>query len=293
MRRNPLPAHRREAAIEEFADQLDAASLVYMIDDVGASDGFAEYVLKKIEVESQGRFSLTPQSPSLPGSTPAVIDLYQRLGFRILPFELADRASGRLCEQTPWELLRRLVRRVGGAEICAEPSFRNEVARASRRLFLKYQFGVRADRPAPPAGADRRRRPDRHSRLQHVRPQFRPGRPASLALIDGYAARPDCGHRLLHRPVVAGDDQRRSAARVGLLWHRGRPPAVRGVPAPQRTRALWQRQRLLLPARLHRRAAFSGRFRQYDYHGFIDATRFSCASLVGDAGSLHVPCISN
>lgn len=141
-RRNPLPAHRREAAIEEFADQLDAASLVYMIDDVGASDGFAEYVLKKIEVESQGRFSLTPDNTVVGCSTPAVIDLYQRLGFRILPFELADRASGRLCAQTPWELLQALVAAgLEGRDWRAEPSFLTKVARASRRLFLKYQFG--------------------------------------------------------------------------------------------------------------------------------------------------------
>ncbi len=33
---------------------------VYLIDDIGRSQRFAEYVIKKIGVESQGRFQLTP-----------------------------------------------------------------------------------------------------------------------------------------------------------------------------------------------------------------------------------------
>src|SRR5690606_31607756 len=46
-RRNPLPAHRREAAIEALAAGLGVPSLVYLVDDIGETERFAAYVLKK------------------------------------------------------------------------------------------------------------------------------------------------------------------------------------------------------------------------------------------------------
>lgn len=38
--------------IEDFARHLNAESYVFHIDDVGISDKFAEYIIKKIEVDS-------------------------------------------------------------------------------------------------------------------------------------------------------------------------------------------------------------------------------------------------
>ena len=84
-RRNPLPAHRREVAIEEFAAQLEPTSFVYHVDDVGHSERFADYVLKKIEVDSQGRFLLAPSNALVATSTPEVAEQFRRLGFPILP----------------------------------------------------------------------------------------------------------------------------------------------------------------------------------------------------------------
>jgi hypothetical protein len=141
-RRNPLGAHRREAAIEEFADLLDAQSFVYLIDDVGTTPRFAEYVLKKIEVESQGRFRLTPGDTVVGCSTPAVIELYEALGFRILPFELADRRTHSFRAPTPWELLMQIVEAgLAGRDWRTEEVFLTKVSRATRRMFLKYSFG--------------------------------------------------------------------------------------------------------------------------------------------------------
>jgi hypothetical protein len=141
-RRNPLPAYRRAAAIEEFASQLDAESLVYMIDDIGNTARFAEYVLKKIEVESFGRVRLTPANTVVGCSTPAVIELYEQLGFRIVPFELCDRAAGRYCAQTPWELLTHIVETGrNGRGWRTDETYLRKVARASRRLYEKYDFG--------------------------------------------------------------------------------------------------------------------------------------------------------
>lgn len=141
-RRNPLPGHRREAAIEEFADWLDVDSFVYHIDDLGATPRFAEYVLKKIEVDSRGRFQPTPRNTIVGCSTPSVIELYDRLGFQVLPFELADLVSATFSAETPWELLEQLVRAgLEGRDWRTEPTFLAKVARATRRLYTKYRLG--------------------------------------------------------------------------------------------------------------------------------------------------------
>jgi hypothetical protein len=141
-RRNPLPAHRREAAIEDFARDLDASSLVYLIDDVGKSERFAEYVLKKIAVESQGRFRLTPADTVVGCSTPEVIAQYERLGFRILPVELANRKAVQFRARTPWHLMADLVEAgLEGKDWRRQEFFLTEVAPATRRLYLKYGYG--------------------------------------------------------------------------------------------------------------------------------------------------------
>ena len=141
-RRNPLPANRREVAIEDFASQLDVASHVYLIDDIGSSERFTEYVLKKIEVDSQGRLRLTPDNTVVGCSTPEVIAMYENLGFRILPMELTDRTSLSFTAETPWHLVQVIF--AGdpvGRDWRTNPVFLTKVARATRRLYLKYNYG--------------------------------------------------------------------------------------------------------------------------------------------------------
>jgi hypothetical protein len=141
-RRNPLPAHHREVAIEDFAAQLDARSYVYLIDDIGPSPHFAEYVLKKIDVDSQGRFRLTPDNAVVACSTPEVVTLWEKLGFRVLPVELLDRRAGTCAAETPWQLTDALARAgVEGRDWRTDERFLTRVARASRRLYLKYNYG--------------------------------------------------------------------------------------------------------------------------------------------------------
>jgi hypothetical protein len=141
-RRNPLPANRREAAIEEFARDLDIPSYVYLIDDVGRSPSFAEYVLKKIEVESQGRFRLTPENTIVGCSTPGVITMYEALGFRILPFELAHRNTETYLAHRPWELIESIVQTgLAGKPWRSDRTYITKVARATRQLYEKYNYG--------------------------------------------------------------------------------------------------------------------------------------------------------
>lgn len=131
-RRNPLPAHRREAAIERLSAELGLRSFVYLIDDVGATDKFARYVLKKIEVDSRGRFKLTPRNCVVACSTPEVIAQYEELGFRILPVELEDRKARRFAAQTPWSVLEDLV--------AGRAGFEEKAAPASLDLYRRYGF---------------------------------------------------------------------------------------------------------------------------------------------------------
>jgi len=141
-RRNPLPAHRREVAIEELGAQLDVDSFVFLIDDLGYTDRFAEYVLKKIAVDSLGRFAPNPGNTLVASSTPEVIAQYERLGYRILPVELADRRKVAFCADPPWQVLDKLIDDgLRGVDWRTNVEFVGKVARASRRLYHKYGFG--------------------------------------------------------------------------------------------------------------------------------------------------------
>lgn len=139
--RNPLPSNRREVAIENLAAELNAVSLVYSIDDLGDNDRFAEYVLKKIEVESRGKLRLTPDNTVVGCSTPSVIAMYQRLGFRVLPFELADRSPATYRSATPWELVCAIFAGERAESWRTNELFRTQVSPATQRLYLKYDLG--------------------------------------------------------------------------------------------------------------------------------------------------------
>lgn len=139
--RNPLSANRREVAIEDFGSELNAVSLVYSIDDLGINDRFAEYVLKKIEVDSRGKLRLTPKNTVVGCSTPSVIAMYERLGFRILPVELADRSTSSFASRTPWDLMRAVFAGDDAEAWRTNEVFLSRVAPATRRLYLKYDLG--------------------------------------------------------------------------------------------------------------------------------------------------------
>ncbi len=90
-RRNPIPLYQRAMAIQEFASGFEHVQIfIYDIDDVGCLDDFADYTIKRIKNRSDGRFSLAPDNTVVLVSTP-VLELYEKLGFKILPAELIDK----------------------------------------------------------------------------------------------------------------------------------------------------------------------------------------------------------
>ncbi|WP_188037652.1 class I SAM-dependent methyltransferase [Actinotalea sp. JY-7885] len=84
-RRNPVPAHRREAMIERVGAAEGTEPLVVPVADVPPSDRFARTVLGSVEV-CLG-LTLTPADTVVACSTPAVAALWAALGFRVAPVE--------------------------------------------------------------------------------------------------------------------------------------------------------------------------------------------------------------
>jgi hypothetical protein len=68
--------------------------------------------------------------------------MYEALGFRILPFELSNREKESYLAERPWELIESLVKTgIKGRPWRSDRGFITNVARATRRLYEKYNYG--------------------------------------------------------------------------------------------------------------------------------------------------------
>ncbi|HSX01297.1 MAG TPA: class I SAM-dependent methyltransferase [Candidatus Saccharimonas sp.] len=135
-RRNPLPGGKRELAIEHFGL---AESYAFAINDLGPTPRFADYVIKDIEVQSRGQFRLTPQNTVVAVSTPAVIELYEKLGFRILPLELAKRGDEKYGAPRAWDVV--LAIAAAGDNWQHDPLYEKEAHPSSKYVLEKYRLG--------------------------------------------------------------------------------------------------------------------------------------------------------
>jgi SAM-dependent methyltransferase len=117
-RRNPVPYHRREAAIERLSVLIGLTSVVVPIFDTAPTDTFAEVTIKTIAVATG--IDLTPKNTLVACSTPKVAKLYERLGFAIAPVE-AEPGSDPAPER-PWDVLLRLARGDGTWRELAHPA---------------------------------------------------------------------------------------------------------------------------------------------------------------------------
>jgi len=127
-KRNPVPYHRREAAIERFSVLSGLRSVVVPIFDTAPTDAFAEVTLKTIAVATG--LDLTPEDAVVACSTPPVAKLYERLGFTIAPVE-AD-PSVPVAPERPWDVLLRLA---GG-----DDSWRELAHPATVDVFQRYRL---------------------------------------------------------------------------------------------------------------------------------------------------------
>lgn len=138
-RRNPIAGNRREVAIEHFGTDLPAESFVYLINDLGATPRFADYLIKDIEVQSRGLINITPENTLVACSTPAVIEMYEELGYRILPLELTDRKTGTWGYTRAWQVVEAIAE--AGPSWRRDSTYLNEAHEASKHLFEKYGLG--------------------------------------------------------------------------------------------------------------------------------------------------------
>jgi hypothetical protein len=138
-RRNPLPFHLRSLALQKFSDALSVPAYIYGVDDVGNLPNFAAYTLKRIRHESEGLFDLTPANTVVLCSTP-VLNMYEKLGFTILPAELADRASWKYKTELPWDIVE---------WIAQNPLWENDMRimsgmhRSAYDIWKKYRIGAK------------------------------------------------------------------------------------------------------------------------------------------------------
>lgn len=87
-RRNPIPFYLRTMSIIKFGQSLPCKLKIYPIPDVKQTQKFASYMLTQIFYQSGEK--LTPENTILACSTPPVINLFKKLGFKNMPVELAD-----------------------------------------------------------------------------------------------------------------------------------------------------------------------------------------------------------
>ncbi|MBI2591085.1 MAG: methyltransferase domain-containing protein [Candidatus Brennerbacteria bacterium] len=110
-RRNPIPLYLRTLAIDRFAEDLECDFKIYPVNDVKPTDKFAEYILRQIFYQSGEK--LTSKNTILACSTPPIIKLFLKLGFKNTPVELVDSERNIYSALRPYEIIDLLVRASG------------------------------------------------------------------------------------------------------------------------------------------------------------------------------------
>ena len=136
-RRNPLPFYLRAISIHEFARKLGVPSYIYGVDDVGTLDSFASYTLKRVYHESEGAIDLHPENTLVLCSTP-VLQMYEQLGFRILPAELTDRTTWKHKTPLPWDVVERIS---GDTQWTSNEWIAQHMHEASLHIWKQYRLG--------------------------------------------------------------------------------------------------------------------------------------------------------
>ncbi|TDB98600.1 class I SAM-dependent methyltransferase, partial [Micromonospora fluostatini] len=125
-RRNPVPYHRREAAIERFSLLAGLRSVVVPVFDTAPTDRFAEVTLKTVAAATG--LELTPARTVVACSTPEVAAMYTRLGFPIAGVE----ADVEPPPARPWDVLLRLA--------ADDPTWRDLAHPATVDVYARYRL---------------------------------------------------------------------------------------------------------------------------------------------------------
>lgn len=135
-RYNPIPFHVRAIGVDRFARPLEMTfAIQYRIIGIPhypPTPRFAEFVLKEIEEQTEGSLALTPANCAVLTCTPGVMDMFQQLGFAILPAESAFDPR----PDAPNDLLQKLV--AAGDNWFSDRELREKVAAATFDLWQDF-----------------------------------------------------------------------------------------------------------------------------------------------------------
>ncbi|MDR2540525.1 MAG: methyltransferase domain-containing protein [Candidatus Peribacteria bacterium] len=153
-RRNPLDLSKRSVIVDRFGEDIKATvasnfipfslqNFQYPIDNISHMEKFPDYIIKKIEVESQNRFDLSPEHTLVLSSTPELIEQFQALGYQILPSELKPGTleNPEYLAERPWELVEYLVSlEKQGIDWQQDPKVLEKIHKGTRGLYQTYDL---------------------------------------------------------------------------------------------------------------------------------------------------------
>ena len=135
-RRNPLPFYLRAIAIEAMSRELPVPIYIFGVNDVGNIPNFASYTIKCIQHESEGLLTCNPSNTIVICSTP-VLELYEDLGFSILPAELAERKTWLHSSAMPWDIVEKIAK---SADFAYDKELKKLVHQSSFSVWHKYHL---------------------------------------------------------------------------------------------------------------------------------------------------------
>lgn len=136
-RRNPTSLFLRVLAIDKFSRSLPCETRIYPIPDAKPTDKFAEYILRQVEYQSGEK--LMPGNTVLACSTPPVIKLFAKLGFRNMPMELVSAVKEKYRAPRPYEVIDLMV--AAGKRWRSDARWKKYAHPGTHEVYLQYGLG--------------------------------------------------------------------------------------------------------------------------------------------------------
>lgn len=129
-RRNPLPGHRREALVENVTTREGLASVVVPVPDVAPDDRFAHLVVTSVATATG--IAPDPADTVVACSTPALVDAYRALGYRVAGVELDAAEPGGEPPARPWDVVEQIA--------AGDERWRDVAHPAVPEFYARYRF---------------------------------------------------------------------------------------------------------------------------------------------------------
>ncbi|KKW29167.1 MAG: Methyltransferase type 12 [Parcubacteria group bacterium GW2011_GWB1_52_7] len=138
-RYNPVPFWARAIGLDRFAHQykesLGTRYRIIGVPHYPPTDRYVELLLKEIREGTHDQLDLSPQNTIVLCSTPALVEVYQKHGFAVLPAEY-NYESKKYSAKPPIEIIRAAFEK--GVSLEDNQEFQQNVAKASVELWRDY-----------------------------------------------------------------------------------------------------------------------------------------------------------